>query len=181
MLQVLRDSHNTSYIKLSQQFCDLNWFHVFLKQYNGVTFFDNKPVDFQVYLNASLSGLGGCIWTLSICPSSRYTISAFAYYTVRDAKRCSCPQLWSQVWANKKVKICCDNQALVEVLNTGKTKYPFLATCARNVWLITAIFNIEIIVIHVPDKNNPIADLLSRWVITINPENKLRQYLPHFI
>ena len=49
MLQVLRESHDASYITLSPQFhLDLNWFSVFLKQYNGVTFFDNKPVDFQV-------------------------------------------------------------------------------------------------------------------------------------
>ena len=52
----------------------------------------------------------------------------------------------------KKLKFFCDNQAVVEVLTTGKTKDPFLATCARNIWLITAIFNIEIIVIHVPGK-----------------------------
>ena len=85
-------------------------------------------------------------------------------------------KVWSQLWANQKVKIFCDNQ-VVQVY-TGKAKDPFLATCARNVWLITAILNIEIIVIHVPDKN-PIADLLSRWVTTVNPE--LRQWWPDFI
>ena len=90
-------------------------------------------------------------------------------------------KVWSQLWADNKVKKFCDNQAVVEVLNTGKTKDPFLATCARNVWLITAIFNIEIIVIHVPGKKNHIGDLLTRWVITLNPEDKLRQYLPNFI
>ena len=42
-------------------------------------------------------------------------------------------KVWSQLWANKKTKICCDNQAGIEVLNTGETKDPFLATCARNV------------------------------------------------
>ena len=90
-------------------------------------------------------------------------------------------KVWSQIWANKKVKMFCDNQAVVEVLNTGKTKDPFLVTCARNVWVITAIFDIEIIVIHVPGKNNHKAYLLSRWVIMVNPEDKLRQYLPNFI
>ena len=59
MLQVLRESHDVPYITLSPQFyLDLNWFNIFLKQYNGVTFFDSKPVDFQVYLDASLLGLG---------------------------------------------------------------------------------------------------------------------------
>ena len=69
-------------------------------------------------------------------------------------------KIWSQLWENQKVMICCDNQAVVEVLKTGKTKDSFLATCARNVWFITAIVNIEIVVIHVPGKDNPTADLL---------------------
>ena len=90
-------------------------------------------------------------------------------------------KIWAKFWADKKVKIHCDNQAVVEVLTTGKTKDSFLATCARNIWLTTAIFNIEIIVIHVPGKHNQIADLLSRWVITVKPEGKLRQCLPNFI
>ena len=69
MLQVLRESLDVPYITLSPQFhLDLKWFNVFLKQYNGVTFFDNKPVDFQVYLDASLSGLGGVFGPLVYVP-----------------------------------------------------------------------------------------------------------------
>ena len=55
-------------------------------------------------------------------------------------------KFWAQVWANKKNK--CNNLAMVEVLKFSKTRNQFLPTCARNVWLITAIFNIETIVIH---------------------------------
>ena len=90
-------------------------------------------------------------------------------------------KVWSKLWSDKKVKFFSDNLAVVEVLKSGKTKDPFLATCARNIWLIMAIFNIEIIVVHVPGCDNHIADLLSRWVVTPNPEQKLRQYLPNFI
>ena len=88
-------------------------------------------------------------------------------------------KIWSKIWSDKKVKKFSDNLAVVEVLKSGKTKDPFLATCARNIWLITTIFNIEIIVVHVPGHNNHIADLLSRWIVTSNPEQKLRQYLPN--
>ena len=91
-------------------------------------------------------------------------------------------KVWSKLWVDKKVKIHCHIQASYpEVLTTDKTKDPSVATCARNIWLITPIFNIEIIAIHVPGKHNQIADLLSRWVITVNPEYKLTQYLPNFI
>ena len=70
---------------------------------------------------------------------------------------------------------------MVEVLNSGKTKDKFLALCARNVWLLTAMFNIHLVVSYIPVKNNHIADWLSRWTITANPEDKLKQLLPQFI
>ena len=87
MLQVFE----TAIIPLQSNFhkkihCDLNWFPVFLQQYNGVTFFDYKPVDFQVHLDASLSGLGGVVFgPLSLCTSPRHTIPRFAYHTVENA------------------------------------------------------------------------------------------------
>ena len=81
----------------------------------------------------------------------------------------------------KKIQIHCDNLAVVEVLTSGRTKDEFLASCGRNVWLLTSIFNIQLQVSHVPGKYNGIADLLSRWTITSDPERKLKQFLPNFI
>ena len=177
MLQVLGESHDASYITLSPQFhLDLNWFNVFLKQYNGVTFFDN-PVDFQVYLDASLSGLGGVFGPLV------YALplgTEFQHLHITQLEMLNVV-VHLKVSSDKKVKIFSDNLAVVELLKSGKTKDPFVATCARNISLITAIFNIEIIVVHVPGRNNHIADLLSRWIVIPNPEQKLRQYLPNFI
>ena len=74
----------------------------------------------------------------------------------------------------------CDNLAMVEILKSGKTRDVFLATCARNVWLITAMFNIDIIIIHVPGIRNQVTDLLSRWTVTCNLQYKLKQKLPDF-
>ena len=167
MLQVLRDSHNTSYIKLSQQFhCDLNWFHIFLKQYNGDMIF---KCTWMPHCRDWGGVFGPLVYALPLGTEFQHLhitqLEMLVFVTLK---------VWSPLWANKKVKIFCDNQAVIEVLNTGKTKDPFLPTCARNVMLITAIFNIEIIVIHVPLENNHVDDLLSRWVITVNPEDKLR-------
>ena len=89
-------------------------------------------------------------------------------------------KVWAKIWANKRIKISCDNLAVVEILKSGKTRDSFLATCARNIWLITAIFNIDIIIIHDPGVSNQVADLLSRWTVTSNPQNKLMQMLPQF-
>ena len=90
-------------------------------------------------------------------------------------------KVWDSVWSNRIIEIKCDNLAVVEVLTSGKTKDTFLATFARNVWLICAIFNIQIRVWHIPGKSNHIADLLSRWTIVKDPLHKPNQLLPQFI
>ena len=42
--------------------------------------------------------------------------------------------------------------------------------CIRNIWLITSSRDIELVVKHIPGRNNQTADLLSRW------ENSLSNY-----
>ena len=59
MLQLLRNNTQATSFPLTYSFHqDLNWFLTFLHQYNGVTYFDHKKVDFEVHLDASLTGFG---------------------------------------------------------------------------------------------------------------------------
>ena len=53
-----------------------------------------------------------------------------------------------------------------------------LATCARNIWLITSMYNIGLEVSHIPGVINVVADLLSRWQSTEQNIAKLRSLLP---
>ena len=69
----------------------------------------------------------------------------------------------------------CDNLAVVEVLTFGKAKDAILATCASNIWLLTAIFNVNLLVTHIQGTDNTVADLLSRWNTTPNNVKKLHQ------
>ena len=60
MLTLLRQNPDIKKILLDQAFfADRNWFNMFLKSYNGVTYHNTSQVDVQVYLDASLNGLGG--------------------------------------------------------------------------------------------------------------------------
>ena len=43
------------------------------------------------------------------------------------------------------------------------------------------MFNIHLIMVHIPGKCNAIADLLSRWLIVANPQDKLQKILSEFI
>ena len=182
MLQVLRSHHNSTRFKLTPEFFqDLCWFNTFLHQYNGVTYFDNRISSHVVHLDASLTGMGATfanmVYALPIPSEFHHLhITQLEMLNVIVALK-----VWASAWSDRTIDIKCDNLAVVEVLTSGKTKDTFLATCARNIWLLCAIFNINIRVHHIPGKSNNIADLLSRWNVTKDPLIKLYQLLPQFI
>ena len=158
----------------------MNWFHQFLREYNGITYFDNKNIHAEIYLAASLVGFGAYFDKMVYALALPDCFKQFHITQPEMLNVIVALKAWAYYWQDKKIKLYCDNMAVVEVITSGKTRDPFLATCARNIWLITVILNTQIQVIHVPGKANTIADLLSRWVITVNPEQKLRQLLPDF-
>ena len=119
-LQVLRENAHGSNFSLSSIFHqDLNWFLTFLQQCNGVTYFDHKKVDFEVQLDASLSGFGAnfgpMVYALPLGDQfSHLHIAQLEMLNIIVALK-----VWSNLWQNKKVEIKCDNLAVVEVLNSG--------------------------------------------------------------
>ena len=88
-------------------------------------------------------------------------------------------KVWGHAWANKRIQVFCANRAVVDTLKSGRAKDETLATCARNIWLLAAMFNITLITSHVYGTKNATADLLSRWGSTSNNVQKLLQYIPN--
>ena len=180
MLALLRKNHDNNHIKLTQEFArDLNWFVVFLKTYNGITYYDTRNIHDTIFLGASLTGLGGCfnqiIYTIPFPRGYKgYNINHLEMLNVMVALK-----IWGPCWENKNISIRCDNLSVVEILNTGKARDPILATCTRNVWLLTAVYNIHLTVQHIQGRSNHIADLLSRWFITQHNQEKFNNLLPH--
>ena len=86
---------------------------------------------------------------------------------------------WGSQWLHNRISISCDNEAVVHVLNSGKTRDLTLAAIARNIQLLLATYNIEITVVHIPGKSNIVTDLLSRWSAVNHPMNKLTQLIPN--
>ena len=67
-------------------------------------------------------------------------------------------------WSCQRVQIKCDNLAVV--IANGRAHDQILAKYARNIFMWASAFNIELKVVHVAGKMNPVADLLSRWNTT---------------
>ena len=153
MLELLRQNYDASTIKLTQAFRqDLRWFSRFLDKYNGVSMYNHTKIDHVVELDACLDGLGG-VWKNFVyhLPIPRHylglTIVHLEMVNILVALK-----IFGPFWATKKVLVKCDNQAVVAVLTHSKTRDPFLATCARNVWLLAALYDLDITYAHIKGK-----------------------------
>ena len=181
MLELLRNAHNAACIKLIPAFYrDLRWFKNFLPHFNGVALYDHKKIDCQTHLDACLQGLGGIygsqVYHLKTPLGFRsLNIAHLEMVNILVATKMFCHQ-----WSKKSVQIFCDNSAVVWVLQSGRTKDPYLAACARNGWLWAGIFDINFVFSHIRGKSNCIADLLSRWSYTSDNYAALKQLVPNF-
>ena len=142
-------------------------------------FYDISPISADLCLGACLTGLGGvygqqCHALPLPKDFNNYTIVHLEMLNVLVALK-----IWAYQWTNCKVRIQCDNVAVVEVLASGKTKDKVLATCARNIWLLSSLYNITLQVDHIPGRNNTVADLLSRFKFDKVSYLKLNQYITH--
>ena len=70
-----------------------------------------------------------------------------------------------------------DNMVVVQICSNGYTRDMTLATYVRNLWLLTAKYDIELVVTHIEGKNNVFADMLSRWSGSDNNHSALKQYV----
>ena len=162
MLDLLRASRVTQKITLTPEFKrDLRWFATFLQHYNGVSLYDHRLIDIEFELNTCLTRLGGrcgnCVYHLPIEKGyMSWTIVHLEMINVLLVLR-----LFHNQWSSKKVLIHCDNQAVVH--GSGKMRDPFLAACARNVWYVTAVNDIDARFSHIRGIDNTVADILSRW------------------
>ena len=88
-------------------------------------------------------------------------------------------KIWAYQWKDKIIRVKCDNMAVVEVLTSGKAKDGVLGTCAHNIWMLSALFNISIHIEHISGKSNVIADLLSRFKFDQHSYELLATYVPN--
>ena len=61
-----------------------------------------------------------------------------------------------------RVVIKTDNWGARYALSTGKTRDPILSACARETWLLSALQELDILIVHAPGDTLILADALSR-------------------
>ena len=107
-------------------------------------------------LDASLQGLG------AMCGHEIYAIAFPKGYKnfvhLEMVNILVAVRTWAHQWQGRKVVIHCDNQAVVSVLTSGHTRDVTLVAIARNISMITAFKDIELITVHIEGKLNVVAD-----------------------
>ena len=134
-----------------------------------------------MHLDASLTGLGAVfgnmVYNLPL-PKGHMGYNIVQLEILNIVVAC---KVWANHWSNKRIKIWCDNQAVVEVLTTGRCRDRTLAVCARNIWLISAMYNFHLQIQHISGHTNVTADLLSRWTNSTSDNARLQALVPNCV
>ena len=139
-----------------------------MEKYNGVSFIPasawSEP-DVTFATDSCLKGCGG------IC-SNQYFHSGFPTEIQNQGLPIHALEMlavllavksWGSSLQGLKVQIYCDNDAAVQVINSGRTKDSFMASCIREIWLLVSMYSFQIRAVHLPGEENRVPDWLSRW------------------
>ena len=161
-----KDSHP---IRLNVEFRkDLAWWVEFFGQWNGISFFlfpTLEPLpDFSVCSDASGTiGYGAFMdnewfngrWSnlqlpLSIANKELFPVVLAAH-------------VWGPGWSRRRIMFHVDNEAVVHILNSRTSPDPNIMHLLHSLLKVAACFSFTFAAIHVPGRNNGIADALSRF------------------
>ena len=136
LLGTLRHNHHRATLTAECK-KDIRWWAEFLYIYNGVSIINRSPwtlPDAVFSTDACLTGCGGIA-------DNRYFHARFPdwilqTYTAIHQLECLAivvaVSIWGARWRGQRLRVYCDNEAVVAVLNTGRTKDKLLAHCLRN-------------------------------------------------
>ena len=163
LLRVPQRPHH--HVRLNRQFrADLGWWRSFIIHWNGVSALPSVAAPaFEVTSDAS--GRWGCgAWTGGSWFQFEWPEAAQHHHiTFKElfAVVLACAT-WGERWRGTRVRCRCDNQAAVSVLATRSCRDPLLMHLLRCLFFIEALFEFEIVAVHIRGTTNTLADNLSR-------------------
>jgi len=156
---------------------DLQCWLVFLSDFNGISYF--RPLEIldvntlNMCADASFIGFGATFkshWIQSTYPDSwkKLGITFLELYPLFVIL-----EIFSHVFANRCIRINCDNMAVVHILNNQTSRCSNIMRVVRKLVILLANNNIYIKAFHIPGSLNVLCDALSRFK---NCNSLLSQY-----
>ncbi|XP_063055926.1 uncharacterized protein LOC134449746 [Engraulis encrasicolus] len=152
---------------------DLGFWCQLLRSWNGVSFFYNDVHEssdsLALFTDAAPSvGFGGYFqgqWFADTWPvefrtpaSGSASIALFEIYPIVVAS-----MLWGKDWSRKRIVLHCDNEAVVNIINKGRSSCTSIMSLVRRLTWQSVLLNFIITAEHIPGSHNVVADALSRF------------------
>lgn len=164
LLEALR-SMKRAYIRVNSEMKkDLMWFDEFCAEWNGVGLIPSDVPSRCIFVDALGSGVGGTdgstVYGSQVAPihDPVANISEIEAANVVIALQ----TMLSEDDRGAHILIKSDSMCAVQVFTSGHGRNRVLLDCARSIWMIQSVLDINISYQHVPGNNNLIADALSR-------------------
>ena len=155
-------------VRLNRGFrSDLRWWDTFLQSWNGVSMMAvagrSAPT---ASLTTDASGNWGCgaftnegdwfqlEWITKWTPL-HITVKELLPIIISVA-------VWGERWRGQTITCRCDNAAVVAIIRSGSCKEDLAMNLLRNLVSISAYFNVNVTIEHLPGAQNTAADALSR-------------------
>ena len=176
LLNNLRRGENRIAISMDMK-QDLSWFVQFLTKFNGVVMFQEVRHTFQVYVDASLSGMGLC-WDNNAYAVTRHVLATWnlSITQLEMLNMLIALRTFGTMWAKESVVINIDNKAAMYALKYAKIKNAFMQSISRSIWLVAASKDINLDFVHIAGKDNTKADILSRVFENGLNEEQMNQF-----
>ena len=129
-------------------------------------FFNHSSVYGKIELDASLEGLGACFNNEVYAIPLQNGFNCFNIVHLEMLNVLVVIRVWSHQWTGKSTLIACDNQAVVSVKNTGKTKIWFWQQLVG----ILPVHDINLKVIHILGKT--MGDQYKEKIMQLVPHAK---------
>ena len=164
-IEALSDMKGAHFTRVTPSIrADLEWFTQFAAAWNGKSLIPQGAPYRTIQVDACLTGIGATDGTLAYAGRIAPDDDPVANITEIEAANLVIA-LHTFITENdrgKHVKIECDNQATVQALLYSRAHNKILCECARAVWMVQALFDLKLTFVHLPGKDNQVADVLSR-------------------
>ncbi len=153
---------------------DIAWWLEFLPTWNGsARFIDPSAIaahDLDLFTDAS--GTYGCgayyqgswfhyAWQPHQRLSDQVSIQWQELFAIVSAA-----MTWGHLWSSKRIRLFCDNMAIVHAWQNKSARHPRILSLLRRLLMTAAQHNFAVAFTHLPGKENVLADALSRRQFT---------------
>ena len=168
IIKTLRPAHQVAAVDITEEFRkDIRWFPSYARATNARVLVEPKLSLIVIECDACLVGAGGHSanqfydLTFPQKVTDTYHISQLEVLNILIAIKTLVPKDAHGI----RFLVRTDNMAAMYILSSGRSKDGVLAACSREIWLIEALQDIDILVNHTPGESLVLADALSRRTI----------------